>query len=119
VGQDAAADAPRTSNNDDTTKDPAATEVDKDMSTVGAFTKNNVPDKAATTDISNTTPSKEDSVVDPSTNMPLSIIVSGKIVAITNLPAIASPSAGASITLTNQKNSHHRLPGDKIVSIYM
>ncbi len=40
-------------------------------------------------------------------------------VAITNLPAIASPSAGTLITLTNHQNSHHGSPGDKIVSIYM
>ncbi len=116
VGKDAATDLPRTLNKDDIAKDPATTEVDKDKSTVGASTKNNVPGKAATTDISNTTPSKEDSVIDPSTVVPNtanvlpSINVSG---------TIASPSAGASTILTNQQNSCHGLPGDKIVSIYM
>jgi hypothetical protein len=112
-------------NKDDIAEDPAETEVDKDKSTAGASTKNNVPGKAAAADILNSTPSKEDSVVNPSTvapntaNMPPSINVSGATVAITNFPTIASPSAGASTTLTNQQNSHHGLPGDKIVSIYM
>jgi hypothetical protein len=112
-------------NKDDIAKDPAETEADKDQSTVGASTKNNVAGKAATADISNTTSSKEDSVFDPSTivpntaNIPPSINVSGANLAITNLPAIASPSTFFSITLTNQQNSCQGLPGDKIVSIYM
>jgi hypothetical protein len=72
VGKDAAADVPRTLNKDDIAKDPATTEVDKDKSTVGTFTKNNVPGKAAAADISNTAPSIEDSVIDPSTVAPRS-----------------------------------------------
>ena len=101
------------------------TEVDKDNSMTGASSNNNVTGKAAAAEISNTAHSKEDSVLVPSTvapntaNMSPSINVSGATVAITNLPAIASPSAGASTTLTNQLNSCHGLPGDKIVSIYM
>jgi hypothetical protein len=125
AGKDAAADVPGTLNKDDIAKDPTTTDVDKDKSTTGASTKNNAAGKAAAADISNTTPSKEDSVVNPSTiapnsaNMPPSINVSGANFAITNLLAITSPSAGASTTLTNQQNSCHGLPGDKIVSIYM
>jgi hypothetical protein len=100
AGKDAAADVPRTSNKDDIVKDLAVTEVDRDNFTAGASTNNNVTGKAATTEISNTAPSKEDSFLDPSTvapntaNMPTSINVPGANVAITNFPAIASPSAG-------------------------
>jgi hypothetical protein len=125
VGKDAAADIPRTLNKDDIAKDPTTTEVDKDKSTAGTSTKNNIPGKAAATDISNTTPSIEDSAINLSTiapntaNRPPSINVSGKNIAVTNLPAIASPSAGVSTTLTNQQNSRYGLPGDKIVSNYM
>jgi hypothetical protein len=92
---------------------------------VGALSNNNVTGKAAVVESSNTAPSKEDSIFDPSTiapntaNMPPIINVSGANVAITILPATASPSAGTSTTLTNRQNSHHRLPGDEIVSIYM
>jgi hypothetical protein len=64
AGKDAAADVPKTLNKDDIAEDLPATEVDKDKSMVGASTKNNVTDKAATADISNTTPSKEYSIVD-------------------------------------------------------
>jgi hypothetical protein len=125
VGKDAAADIPRTSNKDDIAKDLAVTEVDKDNFTAGASSNNNVTGKAAAAKISSTAPSKEDSILNPSTiapntaNMLPSINVSGANVAITNLPVIASPSAGASTALTNHQNSRHRLPGDKIVSIYM
>jgi hypothetical protein len=125
VGKDAAAEVSRTSNEDDIAKDLAVTEVDKDNSTVGASTNNNVTRKSAAADISNAAPTKEDSVLDPSTatpniaNMPLSINVSGANNAITNFPAIAYPSTFFSITLKNQQNSRHRLPGNKIVSIYM
>jgi hypothetical protein len=107
AGMDAAADVPRTFNKDGIAKDLAAAEVDEDNSTAGASPNNNVTGKAAATEISNTTPSKEDSILNPSTialntaNMPPSINVSGANVAITNLPAIASPSAVASTTLTN------------------
>ncbi len=125
AGKDGAADIPRTLNKDDVAKDPAGTEVNMDKTTARASTKNNVPGKAAATDISNTTPSKQNSVIDPSTvapniaNMPPFINVSGKNVVITNLPAIASPSASTSTTLTNQQNSRHGLTGDKIVSVYV
>jgi hypothetical protein len=123
MGKDVATDIPRTLNKDDIAGDLAATEVDKDKSTAKASTNKNDTGKAAAADISNTTPSKEDSVLDPFTvppntaNMPPSINVSGTIVGITDLPAIASPSNGASTTLTNPQNSCHRLPGDNIVEL--
>jgi hypothetical protein len=84
ASKDAAADVPRTSNKDDITEDLAATEVDKDNSTAGALSNNNVTGKAAAAEISNTAHSKEDSVLVPSTvapntvNMPPSIYVSSK-----------------------------------------
>jgi hypothetical protein len=120
-----AADVPRTLNEDDIAKDLATTELEKDNSMAGALFNNNLTGKAAATEILNTAPSNDDFVLNPSTvapitaNMPPSINVSGANVAITNLPAIASPSAGASTTLTNHQNSRPRLPGNKIVSTYM
>jgi hypothetical protein len=97
AGKDTAADVPRTSNKDDIAKDLTTTEVDMDYSTAGASTNNNFIGKAATTDISNTAPSKEYSILNPSTlaantaNMPPSINVSGANNAITNLPALPFP----------------------------
>jgi hypothetical protein len=70
TGKDAAANVPRTLNKDDIAKVLAMTEVYKDKSTTGASTKNNVTGKAAASDISNTTPSKEDLILDPSTVAP-------------------------------------------------
>ncbi len=49
-----AADVPRTLKEDDIAKDLAATEVNKDNSTAGALSNNNVNGKTATKEISYT-----------------------------------------------------------------